>query len=319
MEGSAAWLAVASVLVAALVLAAPARAETAPLIESVTVTGDAVAGETLSALAVATGDPEPSLSYAWLRCSPLKPSQCDRIDGADSVDYLVSSAYVGLRLRVAVTATNVAGSDSMRSEPIAEVAPAPEATPDPTVEPTPDPTVEPTPDPTVEPTPDPTVEPTPDPTVEPTPDPTVEPTPTGGDSGGLLPPLVGGLPTPTIGVLAAQEPGYLQPFPVVRIRGRILPRAADITLLRVTAGSAARVQVDCTGRRCPVQRVVRGPGRLRAFERVLPFWTVLTIRVTGANRIGKYVRIRIRAGKAPARRDACLLPGTSWPSECTRP
>ena len=66
--------------------------------------------------------------------------------------------------------------------------------------------------------------------------------------------------------------------------------------------------------RCAAAR--SGAGRIRALERYLPARTRVTIRVTKAGFIGKYVRITIRDGRAPARRDACLLPGRKRPRSC---
>jgi hypothetical protein len=309
MQGGARWLVAATGIAAALTFAVPARAETAPQIAAVTVTGDAVVGATLTADVVVTGDPSPTLAYSWRRCSATKPSQCSAIAGATASTYVVSDADVGRVLRVSVTAANVAGSDEARSAPTSVVVPAPEPTPEPTVEPTPAPTVEPTPAPSVAPT----VEPTPTPTVEPAPALIDEPA-------SLLPESpVGGLAPPTADTPADETPPYLDPFPVVRIRGAVLAYGADVTLLKVRAGRAARVVVTCTGPTCPVRRVSRRPGRLRVFERVLERRTVLTVRVTRAGFIGKYARIRIRGGAAPARRDACLLPGRRTPSACPGP
>jgi hypothetical protein len=111
----------------------------------------------------------------------------------------------------------------------------------------------------------------------------------------------------------------MQPFPIVRIRGELAARGAVVTLLRVKAGRRARVRVTCRGSGCPVKRLRRGPGRLAAFHRFLPAGTRITVRVTRPDRIGKHVRIRIRAGRPPARIDACIVPGTSGASACPAP
>ena len=297
MQAGARWLVAATGIAAALTFAAPARAETAPQIAAVTVTGNAVVGATLTTKVDVSGDPLPTVAYSWRRCSPTKPSQCSAIAGATAPTYVVSDADVGRVLRVSVTATNVAGSVEARSAPTSVVVAAPEPTPEPTVEPTPEPSTEPTPTPTVEPAPDPISEPAP-----------------------LLPGSpVGGLAPPTADTATDAPAPYLDPFPVVRIRGRVLADGADVTLLKVRAGRATRVVATCVGPSCPVRRLSRRPGRLRVFERVLERRTVLTVRVTRAGFIGKYVRIRIRGGAAPARRDACLLPGRRTPSACPGP
>jgi hypothetical protein len=290
-----------------LIFAGTALADTAPRIESVTIAGEAIAGSLASGVIVATGEPAPELTYQWRRCVAEKANQCVAIAGASEVTYVVSDADVGSRLRLSVIATNTVGSVEGRSAPTAIVAPAPEPTPEPTVEPTPEPTVQPTPEPTVQPTPEPTVQPTPEPTVQPTTEPRA-----------ALEPLtfIGSGLQPLSGLLAEQAPSYLEPFPVVRMRGRILARGAEVTLFRVSAGPEVRVRIRCAGTGCPVHRLVRRPGRVRLLERPLPAGVVLTTRVTAAGRIGKYARIRIRAGRRPARRDACLLPGSDAPVEC---
>jgi len=111
-------------------------------------------------------------------------------------------------------------------------------------------------------------------------------------------------------------PLYMEPFPVVRVRGELAPGGARVRVLRVTAGRRAVVRVRCKGSGCPVRRLRRKPGRIGRFERFLPAGTRITLRVTRPERIGKYVRLRIRAGRPPARTDACVVPGTSGPSPC---
>ena len=104
-----------------------------------------------------------------------------------------------------------------------------------------------------------------------------------------------------------------------RVRGELAARGAFITLLRVKAEPRARVRVTCRGDGCPVKHLRRGPGRLSAFHRFLPAGTRIVIRITRPERIGKHVRIRIRAGRPPARIDGCILPGTKGSSPCPTP
>ena len=108
----------------------------------------------------------------------------------------------------------------------------------------------------------------------------------------------------------------MRPFPVVRVKGALLRNGALITLLRVRAPSAATVAVRCKGPRCDVRRRSRGGGRIRALERFLRVGTRITIRVSKPNSVGKYVRLVIRDGAAPKRRDACLMPGSRKPVTC---
>lgn len=121
-----------------------------------------------------------------------------------------------------------------------------------------------------------------------------------------------------LGGLAA--PRYLAPFPVIRIRGRLVAGGARVTMLKVSAPRGAMVLVRCEGRGCPaVRRRTRAPVRIRALERFLAAGTRITIRVRRPGYVGKYVRIRIRAGVPPARRDACLMPGSGRPASCPPP
>ena len=48
---------------------------------------------------------------------------------------------------------------------------------------------------------------------------------------------------------------------------------------------------------------------LRKLARSFPAGTVIELRVTKPGTIGTFTRIRIRAGKRPARLDRCLEPG----------
>ncbi|HKH16665.1 MAG TPA: hypothetical protein VKA57_03995, partial [Solirubrobacteraceae bacterium] len=72
----------------------------------------------------------------------------------------------------------------------------------------------------------------------------------------------------------------------------------------------------CDRSGCPLRRRSVGVGRVRALERFLRAGTRITIRVTRPGLVGKYVRVVIRDGLAPRRRDACLLPGGTEPATC---
>jgi hypothetical protein len=88
----------------------------------------------------------------------------------------------------------------------------------------------------------------------------------------------------------------LDPFPIVRARGRILRRGVVIDLLSVRAAPGVRVTVRCYGRGCPrrvarVQIAAAHRGvRVHAFERWLSNGAVLRIFVTDPRRLGKYTR-----------------------------
>jgi hypothetical protein len=109
---------------------------------------------------------------------------------------------------------------------------------------------------------------------------------------------------------------YLRPFPVVRIKGFATRRGARVTLLRVTASRRTKVRVLCVGKGCPVRRISRGPGRLRAFEQFLPAGVRITVRVTRPGFVGKHVRLVIRGLRPPARRDRCAMPSRQRAVAC---
>jgi hypothetical protein len=133
---------------------------------------------------------------------------------------------------------------------------------------------------------------------------------------------VAGPPTPSGAVLGdqAQAPKWLRPFPVVRIRGYLLPGGARVTLLTVRAPRLARIAVRCTGSGCPRRRLAMATVlvHLKPYERVLRGNVRLEIQVTRAGYVGKHTVIVLRRGKAPVRKDRCLFPGSSRPRLCTR-
>jgi hypothetical protein len=115
----------------------------------------------------------------------------------------------------------------------------------------------------------------------------------------------------------------MSPYPVVRLAGRLTFDGARVQRLSVPrAPKCAVVRVSCRGRSCPVRRVTRfkgrGPLRFRRFERRLRVGTVLTVRVSKGDSIGKFAQFRIREGTPPGRRDRCLRPGESRGSRCPR-
>lgn len=88
------------------------------------VSGTAQDGKTLHATAGTwTGDQPMSFVYHWQRCSAAGDA-CAPVSGASSKDYTVTSADAGSTLRVAVTATNGAGSNAAYSPPSSLIASA---------------------------------------------------------------------------------------------------------------------------------------------------------------------------------------------------
>jgi hypothetical protein len=120
---------------------------------------------------------------------------------------------------------------------------------------------------------------------------------------------------------AVPPPGRMRPFPRVRIAGVILPRAAMVHVLSVRGPRSAQVRVRCSGRGCPARAVTRTISRrlvrFGRFERRLRAGIRLELFVSQPGKVGKYTRFRIRAGKAPARVDRCLPPGSERPIRCS--
>jgi hypothetical protein len=89
------------------------------------ITGTTALGSTLTAsTGTWTGSPT-GYTYAWSRCDATGAS-CAAIGGATTATYVLTQADVGTTLRVAVTATNSAGSTSSTTVPTAVVtAPTP--------------------------------------------------------------------------------------------------------------------------------------------------------------------------------------------------
>jgi hypothetical protein len=110
----------------------------------------------------------------------------------------------------------------------------------------------------------------------------------------------------------------LDPFPVIRIKGRLTPTGARVTLLTVTAPPHVRVTVLCSGASCPVGHLARAAAvtHLHTFERALRYGTRLTITVTRPGYIGKSTVIIVQRGRKPTRRDLCLPPGRTRAVAC---
>ena len=142
------------------------------------------------------------------------------------------------------------------------------------------------------------------------------PTPTLATSGPLGPaatPPVGGGAQSTVAA-----PRLLRPFPIVRIKGRLTPSGARVTLLTVRAPRGARITVRCRGHSCPARRLARIATltRIRTLERYLAAGTRIDVTVTRPDQIGKWTTIHIARGAPPRRRDRCVLPGGRSPVPC---
>jgi PKD repeat protein len=131
-------------------------------------------------------------------------------------------------------------------------------------------------------------------------------------------------PAPPVAVAPAPL-RWLEPFPVVRIRGQTTQSGVLLTLLTVRAPSGARAELRCAGRGCPerrVQKLIQASSgkpstvRFKEFEGRLRAGTRLQILVTQTGMVGKYTRFRIRQKGAPVRTDRCLMPDSERPVAC---
>jgi hypothetical protein len=247
------------------------------------IVGEAFVGSTLAVAATWTGDPVPTVKYAWGRCPPTS-NTCTKIGDADAAQYTVTAADLGYRLAVQVELKNKQGTITATTPATAVVTAAPPPPP-----------------------------PAPPPPPPPAPPPQ-DPGPPG------PPPLVITAPSSVSApsAVSAPRPTLLRPFPVVRIRGYFAATGARVTLLSVRGPRSAGISVRCIGPGCPVPTLSlpSAPARLRPFERFLPAGTRLQVRIARPGRIGKYTSFLIRAHRAPMRTDRCLLPGRSRPTRC---
>jgi hypothetical protein len=125
----------------------------------------------------------------------------------------------------------------------------------------------------------------------------------------------------------------MQPFPIVRFAGTETSYGAKLKLLTVQAPAGARVQVKCVGRGCKTKsesRIVAASSTkstavsgavtisFARFERALRAGVTLQVRVTMSGQIGKFTSFTVRRGKAPVRKDQCVLTFSSKPFPCPR-
>ena len=120
----------------------------------------------------------------------------------------------------------------------------------------------------------------------------------------------------------------LRPFPKVIIVGEVIKsgrfrKVTRISGLAIRGGpKGASVSVSCRGRGCPRGGTFRaklnraGGLGLKRYQRIYRAEAVIEIRITRRGAIGKFTRLRVRAGGIPTRRNACLMPGASRPRRC---
>jgi hypothetical protein len=267
-------------VVAAAALPAAALAEPAPrIVAGPVVSGTPAVGATLTATAGWVPAGRPG-AWQWLRCRGNDVNACTVIPGAGTATYVVAPADTGRRLRAWVT---VVSSDGDRGVYGYSVATAP-----------------------VPGTPATVVAPAPTPSSQPASPPVVTP------------------PVAPPGSSRRHRSRRLRPRAIVRIRGRLTANGARVTLLTVHVPASARVTIRCRGASCPYSLWWRRVGstrlvRARPFERRLPAGTRLAVTVTEHGFVGKRTVIVIRRGRAPARTDRCLYPGSARPRACSAP
>jgi hypothetical protein len=287
-----------------------------------TVTGTLRVGSTVAAGNVHYTPSNASVSYQWLRCSDDQIYHCDVLDGATGSSYKLVSGDQNNRMRVVVFATQGQQYDYAVSNSTAAVqaaaVPTPTPTPTKTPSPTPTPTKTPSPTPTPTPVKTPVKTPTPTPTPVPTPAATETPAPTFD-----VAPVA--TPVPNAGAVLHQtatskKTRMLNPLPIVRIRGRLTPAGAKVSLLTVKAQRGVTITVTCSGSNCPTRKLSRaGKHRLThlsTFERDLRSGTRLQVTIAKSGYVSKVTVIQIRRGKAPLRTDSCLWPGHRKTQRC---
>jgi hypothetical protein len=144
-----------------------------------------------------------------------------------------------------------------------------------------------------------------------------------GDNDEIDPPIVIGAsvvppPPPPPAAATPTAPSLLSPFPVVRLRGRLVRTGVVVNLLTVQVPAGARVTITCRGplRSCPRARYTRttlvsARLRFRSYQRSMRAGTILRIYVTKPGFVGKYTRFTIRRNKAPTRGDSCATPNVT--------
>ena len=106
---------------------------------------------------------------------------------------------------------------------------------------------------------------------------------------------------------------------LVRIRAGRTRAGARVRLLTVGTESGARIRLRCKGRGCPGPETRRAGSRAVSFKsmrRTFRAGTVVEIRVTKPDAIGRSVRVTVQAGGVLRRADLCLAPGSIRPGAC---
>jgi PKD repeat protein len=108
--------------------------------------------------------------------------------------------------------------------------------------------------------------------------------------------------------------------PLVRVVSQPTSTGAHVDLLTVSASKGVKIGVRCRGGGCPYKRAsTTSKGKivtLRKLNRSFRAGAVIDIRVTKAGYLGKFTRIKIRAGQRPSRVERCLNSTQPKPIHC---
>ena len=274
------WSGIAIAITVLAVCLAASTAFAAAVTQLPAISGDAVPDSELTASPGAWTPASATPTYDWLRCDATGAS-CAGITGACGRNYTVRKADQGRTLRVRLTATESDGtSASADSDRTAVVAARPYVIPSDNET-----------------------------------DTCTKVTPTGPGKGTFTSGAqTGGGSQPPVGTTLA----FIRPFPVIRIAGRFKGPRTTLTRVTVKTPRGTRIRIRCSGRGCAFKRKVVAAKliSLRSLRRTYRPKATIEIRVTKANKIGKYTRVRTRRGKAPVRIDRCLMPGRTKPVRC---
>jgi hypothetical protein len=117
-----------------------------------------------------------------------------------------------------------------------------------------------------------------------------------------------------------RPPTLLSPLPIVRVDGIVRSSGVVPRLFAISAPRGVHIAIRRRGGGCPYARkrftTRRARTRVHSLDRRLRAGAVIEVLVTKQDRIGKYMRLRVRRGVRPARVDRCLRPGVRHPVRC---
>lgn len=111
------------------------------------------------------------------------------------------------------------------------------------------------------------------------------------------------------------------PLPLVTLQGTVDDMGnVNVSRLQVRAQRGSVVAVTCQGAKCPFisldRRMITSSLRLKPLERKLKAPMTLTFKIGRPQQLGKFVQYKLRRGKPPARKDACIAQDTQKVGPC---